>query len=123
MAGTSVPALRIRRIELENARHHDDRLRPVAALEPREFQRLGAIDEQPAMQPPLIPNHPMAAAVAADQVERHGGLRVSRLRSTHDTFPLMSNARRRIHMRDDAAAWISGSSSPAGSVAPPFGHE
>jgi hypothetical protein len=33
------------RIELENAGHHDDRLRPVAVFEQCEFERLGAIDE------------------------------------------------------------------------------
>jgi hypothetical protein len=55
------------RIEFEDSRDHDDRLRSVAILEQGELERFGAIDKQAAAHVPLILDHPVAAAVAAKQ--------------------------------------------------------
>jgi hypothetical protein len=57
-------------IELENARHHDHGVWPVAVLEHGKFQGFGAANEQAAAQASLIPDDPLATAVLANQEER-----------------------------------------------------
>jgi hypothetical protein len=57
-------------IELENARDHDHRLRPVPALEQRKFYGFGAVDKEASAKTLLILNDPVAAAVLADEEER-----------------------------------------------------
>src|SRR5262245_42713845 len=68
-------------IELERARHRDDRFRSVAVLEQRELERRRVGDEEAAGQTVLLLRDPTAAAVLADQEVRgglglgnHGGL-------------------------------------------------
>src|SRR4051812_42140679 len=75
-------------VELENPRNHDDGLRALAVFEHRKFQGLRPIHEQAAAEAVLILNHPVAAAVPADQ--EHRRFRATRRgRFVHDTSPLV----------------------------------
>ena len=65
------------KIELENARHHDDRLRTMSVLEKGELQRLRAVDEKAAAQAALVLHHPMAVGVSTNPEK--GGLRIGKL--------------------------------------------
>src|SRR5215475_5528575 len=60
-------------VEFEHPGNHDDRLWSAAVLEQGEFERLLAVDEEPAAQALLILDHPVAVAVAADEEQRRLG--------------------------------------------------
>jgi hypothetical protein len=59
--------LRAIRIELENARNHHDRLRPISILEHCELECFCAVDEKSAANALLILNDPIPPAVFANQ--------------------------------------------------------
>src|SRR5712692_11125917 len=78
-------------VELENSRDHDNGLRTVPVLEHCKFHCFSAVDEQAATKTSLILDHPVAAAVFANQEER--GLRTTRrgrFTFVHGTSPLPS---------------------------------
>jgi hypothetical protein len=56
-------------VELENARHHDHRLRLMTILEHREFDCFGSTHEQTSAEALLILRDPISAAVSADTKE------------------------------------------------------
>jgi hypothetical protein len=53
-------------VELENSRHHDDRLRPLSILEHGKFDGFGAINEQTSTKTMLILCDPIPTTVSAD---------------------------------------------------------
>ena len=54
-------------IEFDLVRQFDDRLGMMSVLEQRVFQRLGAVDEQAAIEAVLLLGDPLAAPVPADK--------------------------------------------------------
>jgi hypothetical protein len=76
-------------VELENSRHHDNRLRPVSILEHDKFDGFGAINKQTPTKTMLILCDPIPTTVSADaeqpRLRRCPGR--GRFRLNHDTSP------------------------------------
>jgi hypothetical protein len=76
-------------IELENAGHHDDRLRLISILKHCELEGFRTIDEQPATEASLVLDYPVPSAVLTDEELQRPRTWNGRGRFSlfHDTFP------------------------------------
>jgi hypothetical protein len=79
-------------IEFEDARNHEDALRPMSVLEHGKPERLGPIDEDSAAHTALVLNDPITLPVLADQKERRS--RTWGFDLSHGTFSFVISSRK-----------------------------
>jgi hypothetical protein len=78
-------------IEFDLVRQFDDRLGMMSVLEQRVFQRLGAVDEQAAIEAVLLLGDPLAASVPADKDDGGSGAARGRFDEFHVGIPSQDN--------------------------------